>query len=1053
MNPEKRDRSMVSNEPELTVLNTLISATHKWTDTQEVLSTALEQVTKLSDADGSECHLVNSVGELQFMAQYNLDTDFTAGSLDIRFPLRVGLPGRAYASQSAIFVPDITSEEHYLRKNLATQAGYHSLVCIPLSGMDTLLGTFTLYYREKIQPITDLQSILTTIGKQMGIAIERARLFQQNVEQLKELQVLQTVAGALNRSADIQDALESSLEALASVMNLLCGWVVLLDDAEGARLAASYNLPPELSAEQWVSMKTPCSCLKLLKEGQLKSAVNIVECQQLQKIADLNYPYIHHASIPINAGNKILGNLNLVPLSDSTFTEGQLRLFTTIGEQIGVAVERALLHEEVKAHHIKEQEALLELSQALLGETKAQAVTELVVHMAAEVLNVEFAALALVDAKGESVSVCATVGWPDNIIPQLQSIPFETVPALSDAIRTRQPVLIPDELHETRFRTPTFLMQMEFISSMIVPIVAGGKAIGGLIVNSRASRAWSEDEIRLLALIANQAAIAIDNTRLFESLTNEQDRLVLLHHLSLELATSLKPGKVADRALQAATNILGVIKGDILTLEEGGRLRLLAVTGYDHETVDAINHRLNWDVSRGVTGRVVRTREAIIIPDVSQDADWVPFIGLDDWVRSMLSVPLVAGDIVIGALNLLSEELDFFKIEDLPLILSIATPLALSLQNTRLHESLHQRLKELEILANTSSALRKAQSFMDMPPILLTKTIEGLKANAGVFLLLENDELKIAATHGEISVSTGDTCPAGAVMMWQVLNSGETLFIPDITQYDELHKSMACQALMGDALSCVCVPLRTTTSTIGIVFLNWKKKTILCADELRLLESIAEIASNAIHRSILHTQTMRQALDLTLAYDATIEGWSRALDLRDRETEGHTQRVANLTLQLTGAFGISEPEIVHLQRGALLHDIGKMGISDDILRKPGALSDEEWTIMRKHPQLAYEMLSPIAYLQPALDIPYCHHEKWDGTGYPRGLRGEQIPLAARIFAVADVWDALTSDRPYRKAWSEEKTLQYIREQAGKHFDPKVVQKFLEIMTNTIQKHQ
>ena len=191
---------------------------------------------------------------------------------------------------------------------------------------------------------------------------------------------------------------------------------------------------------------------------------------------------------------------------------------------------------------------------------------------------------------------------------------------------------------------------------------------------------------------------------------------------------------------------------------------------------------------------------------------------------------------------------------------------------------------------------------------------------------------------------------------------------------------------------------------------------------------------------------MQRANDeLSQAYDSTIEGWSHALDLRDKETEGHTQRVTKMTLELARAMGLNDNELVHFRRGALLHDIGKMGVPDGILLKPGVLTEDEWKIMRQHPQLAYEMLAPIMYLKLALDIPYCHHEKWDGTGYPRGLKGEQIPLAARIFAIADVYDALTSDRPYRVAWSKEKTLGHIRSLAGSHFDPQVVEVFLHFM--------
>lgn len=203
---------------------------------------------------------------------------------------------------------------------------------------------------------------------------------------------------------------------------------------------------------------------------------------------------------------------------------------------------------------------------------------------------------------------------------------------------------------------------------------------------------------------------------------------------------------------------------------------------------------------------------------------------------------------------------------------------------------------------------------------------------------------------------------------------------------------------------------------------------------------------NRYHKLVQEREKLQEAhTHLLEAYEATIEGWSRAMDLRDRETEGHSQRVTALTVKMAKMFGMSDEELVHIRRGALLHDMGKLGIPDAILQKPDKLTDEEWQIMRKHPQFAYDMLYPIEYLRAAVDIPYCHHEKWDGSGYPRGLKGEQIPVGARLFAVVDVWDALTSDRPYRAAWSEEEALKYIRAQSGTHFDPQGVDLFFEVM--------
>lgn len=211
------------------------------------------------------------------------------------------------------------------------------------------------------------------------------------------------------------------------------------------------------------------------------------------------------------------------------------------------------------------------------------------------------------------------------------------------------------------------------------------------------------------------------------------------------------------------------------------------------------------------------------------------------------------------------------------------------------------------------------------------------------------------------------------------------------------------------------------------------------------LDSLSEQAAIAIENVSLFEnleQTNRELLD---SYDVTIEGWSRALDLRDEETEGHTQRVTELTLKLARQFDFTGDQLKSIRWGALLHDIGKMGVPDSILLKPDQLSEDEWAIMKQHPTFAFEMLSPITHLKPSLEIPYSHHEKWDGTGYPLGLKGEQIPLSARIFAVVDVWDAITSNRPYRPAWDKEKALAHIREQSGKYFDPRVVDAFMKIV--------
>jgi putative nucleotidyltransferase with HDIG domain len=242
-----------------------------------------------------------------------------------------------------------------------------------------------------------------------------------------------------------------------------------------------------------------------------------------------------------------------------------------------------------------------------------------------------------------------------------------------------------------------------------------------------------------------------------------------------------------------------------------------------------------------------------------------------------------------------------------------------------------------------------------------------------------------------------------------------------------------------------CVPLIVKGVVKGVMEVFHRTAYVHDEEWRSFLDALAGQAAIANDNIQLFKHLQHSNMELTLAYDSTIEGWSRAMDLRDRDTEGHTLRVAGVAEKLAQALGIGSMELLHIRRGSLLHDIGKIGVPDNILLKPGPLTPEEWEIMRRHPQYAYDMLSSISYLHQALDIPWCHHEKWDGSGYPRGLNGDRIPVAARIFAVVDVWDALRSDRPYRQGWPEERVREYLRAESGIQFDPGVVEKFLQLL--------
>jgi hypothetical protein len=334
--------------------------------------------------------------------------------------------------------------------------------------------------------------------------------------------------------------------------------------------------------------------------------------------------------------------------------------------------------------------------------------------------------------------------------------------------------------------------------------------------------------------------------------------------------------------------------------------------------------------------------------------------------------------------------------------------------------------------------------------IVLDKMLSDLHADAADVLLVARDApvLQFAAGAGFRSAALRCTSlPLGHGHAGRAALERRAITVPDVGSDPG---AFARAPLLGDEgfVWYMAVPLVCKGQVRGVLEVFRRSAFRPDAEWLEFLDAVAGQTAVAIDNAVLFEDLQRSNVDLALAYDATIEGWSRALDLRDQETEGHSLRVTEMTVRVARGLGFSAADQVHVRRGALLHDIGKVGIPDAVLLKPGPLDADEWVVMKRHPRLAYDLLSPIAHLRPALDIPYCHHEKWDGSGYPRGLAGESIPLAARAFAVVDVWDALRSDRPYRKAWPEEKVRTHVADLGGTHFDPEVLAAFLRIDWST-----
>jgi HD-GYP domain-containing protein (c-di-GMP phosphodiesterase class II) len=416
-----------------------------------------------------------------------------------------------------------------------------------------------------------------------------------------------------------------------------------------------------------------------------------------------------------------------------------------------------------------------------------------------------------------------------------------------------------------------------------------------------------------------------------------------------------------------------------------------------------------------------------------------------DWVR--LAIDLQVGEKTVGVWLLGRRDPDdFYSHADILLLQTLGSQVTPMLENIRLYGETRRRLERLQSLMDIDTAINASLDLKFTLDILLDQVTQRSDVDAADVLLFnpKTVSLEFRAGRGFHSDALHHTrLRLGEGHAGQAALERRLVFIQNLeeTAGGFVRSPMLS---MEEFKSYCAVPLLSKGQLKGVLEVFYRSPLAPDPEWFKFLESLSVQAAIAIDNATLFDDLQRSNTGLLLAYDTTIEGWSHALDLRDEGTHGHTQRVTDQTERLARAAGIDEAALVHMRRGTLLHDMGKMGIPDSILLKPGKLTDDEWIVMRKHPIYAYEMLSPITYLRPALDIPYCHHEKWDGSGYPRGLKAEDIPLAARIFAVVDVWDAVTSNRPYRSAWTVEKAMEFMREQSGRHFDPQIVPIFLDV---------
>ncbi len=704
--------------------------------------------------------------------------------------------------------------------------------------------------------------------------------------------------------------------------------------------------------------------------------------------------------------------------SITALTGGSAEAADRLGEVGRLRRERLVEHEWAEASLRREVErsaALLAVSSRLNALSSYANVYGVICEECARVLNASAAYLHLGDGEGENFVLAACHG-----------LPAEVVAAPSPAA---------------------------FDSRGIAPAGGKGGAVSVRLVNERqfvgvlsykpaaAAEELSQSKRALLSGLADLAAVHIAKARLWQKNSGQLEAITALYSSAQRLAHSLDMSNIAQDVCMTCVKSFGAPLAWVGRAEEDGTV---TVIGAYPEIDNLYKIDVRWDetpVGQGTTGKAIRSGKPYIINDISKDPSYAPWrdMALRFGASSVAAFPLISQGKSFGALAVYGPHAGFFDEDRTYYLEAYGHQAAAALQNAALFFEAERRAARLQSLRDIDISITGNLDIRKTLGVVLDQAVARLGVDAADVFLVNGATglLTCMAAKGfgtpaadQASVPWGREPVPGAL---------QAFAIPALAERRD--RLAAAEGLAHSRP----VPLFSKGKLQGVLEIFRRAAFPRDREWEAFLDMLANQAAIAVDSAALFGDLKQSNAELRATYDATIEAWSRFLDLRDKETEGHSRRVTELTMRLAAELGMGEDELMHVRRGALLHDIGKLGIPDGILLKPGSLDDDEWVIMKKHPVYAYEMLSPIKHLIPALDIPYAHHEKWDGTGYPRGLKGEAIPLAARIFAVVDVWDALGADRPYRRAWAREDIVAHIRALRGSHFDPRVADLFLEMV--------
>ncbi len=581
-------------------------------------------------------------------------------------------------------------------------------------------------------------------------------------------------------------------------------------------------------------------------------------------------------------------------------------------------------------------------------------------------------------------------------------------------------------------------------SLLVVPIESTSAAIGKIALLSQTARDWDDRDISFVDTAGRMISIAMSTHHGSTSggQYNRAQQQATLNEVARSLSSTLELEPLLQNILQAAVEILQCEAGSLLLMDESSG-ELIFKVSIGPVAQDLLGVRIPPGV--GVVGKAIDRRQPIIVNDVQHSKEW--FRDTDQRTgfvtRALIVVPMQVKDKVIGVIEVINKrDRQNFSEIDTDLLVSLASQAAIALENARLFEILQARIRDLSAISEASALLRDAENLKEMGPSLAGQVARLVNADIALVYLFDQERQNLipigaeGVTLPELDLAWG----IDGSFMGRAIRTGSLHFL---SSKDSTPLAIR-QQLPDDLRPAMCIPIRTTRGQVVGAFLVAKRKSPdgqeqdFRLEEQSMLKTLAEIAGNALLRARSHEE-------LEAAYLETVLALANAMDARDTYTNDHSKRLSILAEATAREMGCSPEELQIVRWGALLHDIGKIGVPDHILSKPGPLTNTEWEMMKKHPEIGAQIVAPINSLKEVLPIIQAHQEKYDGSGYPKGLKGQGIPLPARILAVVDAYSAITDERIYRRARSHEQALEELVVCSGSHFDPMVVKAFLSVI--------